>query len=299
MINLLPPEDKKRLRAARRNTIWVRYNLFLVAALIALNIVIGAVAFMIQIDKAAIQTKIDQNKSTNTSASSEQIKKQIEALKADMKIAKTLVDNQPDYVYGVINFYGSVPKNCFFPSVGSEQLAYGKEYTATFNCKYPEEDPTIDTQAELASYVSTELKKGLSFKNPVITSIKEDATENQKYPFSLSFKSTSLNPLDSTKNFTPKDCVPKIVFTLESPKVFAFDCRPVVKETPKPFEEPVYESKSTFEERIQKEFESKADTSNYKLDDIETTYQDLPTKEYSTGDDFSAFIVVKLQDKET
>lgn len=295
MINLLPPEDKKRLRAARRNTIWVRYNLFLFAALIALNIVIGAVAFMIQIDKGSIQAKIADNQQTNSSVSAEKTKKQVETLKADMKIAKTLLDNQPDYLYGIINFYSSIPENCIFPTIGSEQLTYNKQYTATFNCRYPSSDSSVDTQAELASYITTELTKGLAFKNPIITSIKEASGENADYPFSLSFKTTSQDPLSSIKSLAPKGCVPKMILALESPKIIALDCNPTTtKGSATSFEEPIYESRDTFETRINTELGQNKNFIN--LGDVKISYKNLPNKEYSKGDDFSAFVVLEVED---
>ena len=41
MINLLPPEEKRQLRAARTNTLLLRYNLSLVGAVVFLGLAIG------------------------------------------------------------------------------------------------------------------------------------------------------------------------------------------------------------------------------------------------------------------
>ena len=293
MINLLPPEDKKNLHAARRNTIWVRYNLFIVSALIALNIMIGMVALIIQIDKSTINSKVDENNKANSTTTAESARKSIELLKSNLKTAKTLIDNQPPYLINFINFQNAIPKNCSFGSpITVQHLTYGQEYIATLNCDFPTDDPSVNSRASLVTYVGAKMKEGLLFKNPVVTSIKDSDGTDGTGNYILTFQTSSQNPLTSVQSAVPEGCTPKILSALENPKKIVYSCKPLVVKN-EAFKDAIYESRSEFDKRVKAYIKNNPTFEGTKTVNIE--FSDIPGQKSSEpGEDFSAFLVVDV-----
>ena len=63
MINLLPPEEKRQLRAARTNTLLARYNIILLVAVVFLGLAIGVVYLYLTNTKASADQTVRENTS--------------------------------------------------------------------------------------------------------------------------------------------------------------------------------------------------------------------------------------------
>lgn len=61
MINLLPPESKRELRAARSNTLLLRYNIFLLGALAFLFLATGIVYVYLSDAKTKAERTVAEN----------------------------------------------------------------------------------------------------------------------------------------------------------------------------------------------------------------------------------------------
>lgn len=251
------------------------------------------VALIIQIDKSTINSKVAENNKANSTTTAESTRKKIETLKGDLQTSKALIDSQPQYLINFINFKNAIPKNCEFGnSINIQHLTYGQEYVATLNCSYPGEDPSINSRASLVTYVGAKMKEGLLFKNPVITSIKDSDHTGTSKDYVLTFQTSSQNPLTSVQSAVPQGCTAKILSALTSPKRIIYNCQPLAIKN-EAFKDAVYESRSTFDERIRNYIDTVPVFKGSKKVDIE--YNTIPGQKDSTsGGDFSAFLFVDV-----
>ena len=86
MINLLPHEEKRQLRAARSNTLLVRYNILLIAAVGVLTLAVAVTFFYLTTTKTAAENSINHNTAKVSSFSS--VVAEATHFKSDLAIAK-------------------------------------------------------------------------------------------------------------------------------------------------------------------------------------------------------------------
>ena len=107
MINLLPTETKKQIRAARLNVILLRYCALLAAALLFTLTSFGVGVFI------TLQTKTtaDAEKATAATASAQfsAVKSQAEAFASNLNAAKAILGNQISYSTTLIKITNSLP----------------------------------------------------------------------------------------------------------------------------------------------------------------------------------------------
>jgi hypothetical protein len=102
MINLMPDEDKKELRAARVNVLLVRYMLVIFMAFAFLVLILFGAYFLLSQTKASSQQLIDANDTKAEVYSS--TKTQISELSAQLAEAKGILDAEILYSKVLANF---------------------------------------------------------------------------------------------------------------------------------------------------------------------------------------------------
>lgn len=108
MINLLPDETKRQLRAARTNTILIRYIIIVLFAVIFLGGFMGGIYVILGNMRDNAQAIIDANSQQTSEYGS--IQSQTQALQASLKNAKTLLDEEVVYTDLITSIARLTPK---------------------------------------------------------------------------------------------------------------------------------------------------------------------------------------------
>src|SRR4051794_38626974 len=95
MINLLPPEEKRQLQAARSNTLLIRYNVLLLGVVAFMGISIAVTyVFLATTQQEAPQTIAENNAKVAQYAP---VKSQAETFRQHLATAKQILDNEVTY----------------------------------------------------------------------------------------------------------------------------------------------------------------------------------------------------------
>ena len=108
MINLLPPEEKRLLAAARTNTLLLRYSMLTLSVVCLL--VLEVIGMNLVVDASSVQNKaiIAENEKKTADYSKE--KKQADQFTADLKIAKSILSKQISYTTLIFTVANCLPQ---------------------------------------------------------------------------------------------------------------------------------------------------------------------------------------------
>src|SRR6266542_973858 len=95
MINLLPQEEKKQFRAARTNTLLIRYNIALIGAMAFLGIAMAVVYIYLGNAKANSEQIITDNKAKASGYAA--VESQANIFRSNLAIAKQILGNEVTY----------------------------------------------------------------------------------------------------------------------------------------------------------------------------------------------------------
>ena len=133
MINLLPPETKRELRAARSNTLLVRYNLFLVGAMVFMVIAIGIVYVYLSNTKAAAEQVIAENKAKV--ADYVTVETQAKEFRTNLQTAKQILDQEVNYSKVVLEFASVMPAGTILETLTLDSATFGTPITLNAKAK--------------------------------------------------------------------------------------------------------------------------------------------------------------------
>jgi flagellar basal body-associated protein FliL len=91
VINLLPDEAKRQIKAGRTNVVLVRYIIFLIFAVLFLVAILVAVYLLLMSNKATAEQAIKVDSSKDTSYLS--VQAQADSLRANLATSKSILDN--------------------------------------------------------------------------------------------------------------------------------------------------------------------------------------------------------------
>ena len=127
MINLLPPEEKRQLAAARTNTLLLRYSILMVVIVGLLVLEVIGMNFVVDIGTAQNQAVIKENE-TKT-ASYNDVKKQAETFTADLQTAKYILDKQAPYNTLIFTIAASLPSGATIDTLSIDPTTAGTPTT--------------------------------------------------------------------------------------------------------------------------------------------------------------------------
>ena len=133
MINLLPPSEKKQIRAARANTLLFRYNIL---SLIAVVFIVGAMVFVyVQLENEG--ARADQTRQENESKAAGFSKTQQDAteLRNGLSSAKKIFDTEIRYSKALIRFSSLIPNGAYISTIQLDADSFDKPKTWLFNIK--------------------------------------------------------------------------------------------------------------------------------------------------------------------
>lgn len=133
MINLLPPEEKRQLHAARSNTLLVRYNILLLGVVIFMLLAIGFVYIYLSNAKNNSQVVIDEN--TTKVSSFAPIAEQASTFRSNLATAKQILDREVVYSKVIVEVARLMPRGTVLDNLSLDAATFGKPATIAAKAK--------------------------------------------------------------------------------------------------------------------------------------------------------------------
>lgn len=127
MINLLPPEQKRQIRASISNVLLLRYCIVTVLLAVMLLLSIGAVYLIMKNSKEAAELAISE--STAKSASYQKIQQGAEEFKKNLSTAKTILDKEVRYSEIAVKIAQALPPGIVLESLQLDAKTFGQATT--------------------------------------------------------------------------------------------------------------------------------------------------------------------------
>ncbi len=179
MINLLPPAEKRQLRAARTNALLVRYNFFLLGAVAFLCLAVGMTYIYLNNTKTGAEQAISQNK-TKVASYAPTIA-QAQQFRSNLATAKQILDHEVTYTKVILAISQLLPSGTVLENLHLDSQTFGTETILTAKAK--------DYTRALAlkdSFQNSPLFSNVHFQN-ITTS---DASSNSGYPLTVNLNVT-------------------------------------------------------------------------------------------------------------
>lgn len=187
MINLLPPEEKRQLAAARSNTLLLRYSVltFSIVCLLVLEVI--GMNFVVDASSVQNNATIAENEKKTAGYSEE--KKEADQFASDLKIARTILGKQISYTDLIFTVANSLPQGSILESLSIDPASFGTSTSLAVR---------TDT-ATKAIEVKTALQNvKINEKVPLFTSVSfmsvidsrdsgGSSTSSTSYPFTAQF----------------------------------------------------------------------------------------------------------------
>jgi Tfp pilus assembly protein PilN len=133
MINLLPPADKRQIRAGRSNALLIRYNFFLLGALGFLFVAVGFVYFYLINAKTNAETVVKENQTKVIDY--RQVEQEANTFKGNLAIAKQILDKEVVYTKVILEISSLIPKGVVLDNLNLDAKTFGTETTLTARAK--------------------------------------------------------------------------------------------------------------------------------------------------------------------
>ncbi len=146
MINLLGPEDKKQLRAARVNTILLRYY-FLAILVIAGAGGILAGGFYIA-DQNKNSSKVELSQAENDTADYTTVRQQAETFSNNLKMAKQILATEVVYSKMITDIANTIPAGTILTSLSLTPETISKKMELSFKTKSYDQGIQLKTSLE-------------------------------------------------------------------------------------------------------------------------------------------------------
>lgn len=127
MINLLPPEEKRQLRAARSNSLLLRYNIFLIGAVLFLGVAVGITYVYLTTTKTNAEAIIGENRAKVTSFAPVQAEADI--FRGNLTTAKQILDNEVVYTKVMLAIAALMPSGTVLDKLNLDSQTFGTQTT--------------------------------------------------------------------------------------------------------------------------------------------------------------------------
>jgi len=184
MINLLPPDTKKQLRAARSNTLLLRYNLLLLATVIFLIACCVFVYIFLISSKANAEATVKENDAKVVSFA--KVEKNAAEYRSNLATAKQILDKEVDYTDSILAIANTIPSGVVLDSITLDSKSFGTPSTFTARAK----------SYDAALNLKDSFQRSSIFSNVYFSSIAKESSgsdENSsanEYPFTVTINAT-------------------------------------------------------------------------------------------------------------
>lgn len=133
MINLLPPNERDQLRAARANTLLLRYNIVMVGVLIFMALALATVYFYLSAAKAHADSVVADNNARVSSYS--QVNAQADAFRTSLSNAKGVLDKEISYSKTLLAISHQLPPGVVMDTLSLDAATFGVPTTLALRAK--------------------------------------------------------------------------------------------------------------------------------------------------------------------
>lgn len=133
MINLLPDEYKSEIRAGRANVILMRYILIMLAAVIVLSGLVAGSYVVLNTAQLNAEAKVEENQ--ERVANYQDVRIQADAFRADLAIAKSVLDSDISFSKLIYKIASIVPSNVVLSDLTLDPKSFGSNVTMNANAK--------------------------------------------------------------------------------------------------------------------------------------------------------------------
>ncbi len=125
MINLLPQEERRQLKAARSNTLLLRYNFLLLAVGVFLAASVGVTYFYLNSTRASAEAAIQDNanKTSGYAASEEKAR----TFRSNLTTAKQILDREVAYTKVILEISQVLPQGIILENLNLDSQTFGTE----------------------------------------------------------------------------------------------------------------------------------------------------------------------------
>lgn len=176
MINLLPPDAKTQITAARANRLLLRYNILLLVAIAFLLAAIGFVYIYLGNAKVAAEAAIQENISRVGDYAA--VEAEANSLKQDLANAKQILDSDVTYTKVILEIAKVLPPGVVLDTLNLDSATFGTPTALTAKVR---DYPTVLTLKD--SLQNSNLFSGVS-----IQTISSDGTG--EYPLTATLSVT-------------------------------------------------------------------------------------------------------------
>lgn len=141
MINLLPDQSKKELRAARSNVTLLNYMLVLGMGVIFLAIISGGVYFVLLGSQTDAKNLIVASQAKSSAYAS--VESQGTTLRSSLTNAKTMLDQEVLYTKVLTNIASAMPSGVILDSINLNPTLFGTPATLQFYTKTTKQALTL------------------------------------------------------------------------------------------------------------------------------------------------------------
>jgi Tfp pilus assembly protein PilN len=179
MISLLPKEEKRQLRAARTNSLLVKYNIFLIIGIGFLSIAVGVTYLYLTNSKAVAEETVEQNTAKVSSFAA--IESDAQQFRTNLSTAKQIIDKEVTYTKVILGISKLLPSGVILDSLSLDAQTFGTQTTLVAHAK--------SYSAALA--LKDEFQKSSLFSDVHFQSISGgDSTTQTAYPFAVNLNVT-------------------------------------------------------------------------------------------------------------
>lgn len=179
MINLLPHEQKRQLRAARVNTLLLRYNILILIAVGFLATAEGFTYFYLVNTKTAAEATITENRAK--AVNYVPIEAQAQLFRNNLATAKQILDREVTYTKVILEISKLLPSGVVLDTLNLDSQTFGTQTTLTAQAK--------DYNRALAlkdSFENSTLFSNVHFQSIATT----DTPKNPAYPVDVNINVT-------------------------------------------------------------------------------------------------------------
>lgn len=183
MINLMPPNDRRQLAAARTNTLLLRYTLLSVFVIALLAVEMVGAYFVVNMSKAHDEQTISDNEQKTASYTA--VKQQADAFRSNLATAKYILDRQVSYTTLMMGLANSLPSGAVIDKLSIDPSTFGTPTTLSVKTSSYDRAIEVKTALQNAKINNTPLFTSVSFQ-----SVAEQPDAKGSYPITAVYNLT-------------------------------------------------------------------------------------------------------------
>lgn len=169
MINLLPNEYKRDIRAGRANRLLARYSILTLVALLVLMTIMGFTWLLLNTIRQDNQAIIDESEASTASLAKNIV--EVNAFKSNLSIAKQILGQEVNYSAIILRYASAIPNGAIIDHIELDPTIVGT--TSTFTARVRGSNDAI--------VLKDSLNTSPYFDNAHFTEIQYNASEGGPY----------------------------------------------------------------------------------------------------------------------